>query len=99
MIKDVSQIIMITILLEGVIKCLNEFFVSGKNCWQMVLNLTLGITVAVSYNLDLTKYIEISSQIPGVGCALTGVLISRSSSYVYKFFTKITSVNKIINFK
>ena len=31
MIKDVSQIIMITILLEGVIKCLNELYIITIN--------------------------------------------------------------------
>ena len=99
MIKDVCEIMLVTVLLEGIITYFNEFFVSGKNPWQIILNLTLGIIVAVSYNIDLTKYMEIKSQIPYIGCALTGILISQGSNYIYKFVNKITSISKIINLK
>ncbi|MGN1044316.1 MAG: hypothetical protein ACI4PR_05990 [Acutalibacteraceae bacterium] len=80
---DVSKIVITAMLVEGMITYFNEFFVSGVAPWQMILSLTLGIIIAVAYKFDLPKYLNIESQVPYVGCILTGILISRGSNYVY----------------
>ena len=83
MAENISKIVMIAIILEGMITYFKEFFVMGVFPWQMILSLILGIIVAVAYKLDLPKYLNMESQIPYVGCILTGILISRGSNYVY----------------
>lgn len=80
---DVSKIVITAMLVKGMITYFNEFFVSGVAPWQMILSLTLGIIIAVAYKFDLPKYLNIESQVPYVGCILTGILISRGSNYVY----------------
>lgn len=81
--EDISKIAITAMLVEGIITYINEFFISGIAPWQMILSLTLGIVIAVTYKFDLPKYLNMESQIPYVGCILTGILISRGSNYVY----------------
>lgn len=81
--EDISKIATTAMLVEGIITYFNEFFVSGVAPWQMILSLVLGIIIAVAYKFDLPKYLKMESQIPYVGCILTGILISRGSNYVY----------------
>lgn len=91
--NDVSKMIMVAVLVEGIITYINEFFISGIAPWQMILSLTLGIVIAVAYKFDLPKYLNMESQIPYVGCILTSVLISRGSNYLYDLISKITAIN------
>lgn len=81
--EDISKIAITAVLVEGIITYINEFFISGLAPWQMILSLILGIIIAVAYRFDLPKYLKMESQIPYVGCILTGILISRGSNYVY----------------
>ncbi|KAK8833994.1 hypothetical protein M9Y10_037216 [Tritrichomonas musculus] len=81
--EDVSKIAITAVLVEGIITYINEFFISGVPPWQMILSLILGIVISVAYKFDLPKYLKMESQIPYVGCILTGILISRGSNYVY----------------
>ena len=81
--EDVSKMAITAVLVEGIITYINEFFISGIASRQMILSLTLGIIIAVAYKFDLPKYLKMESQIPYVGCILTGILISRGSNYVY----------------
>ncbi len=81
--EDISKIAIAAVLVEGIITYINEFFISGIAPWQMILSLVLGIIIAVAYKFDLPKYLKMESQIPYVGCILTGILISRGSNYIY----------------
>lgn len=71
------KVISFAILVEGIITYVNQFFVSGNFCWEMFLSICLGITVAISYDLDLPEYFNIKSRVPYMGCIFTGILISR----------------------
>lgn len=79
------------ILIEGIITYINQFFVSGNFCWEMLFSISLGIIVAISYNLDLPEYFNIKSRILYIGYILTGVLISRGSNYIYDLISKLIS--------
>lgn len=57
----------------------------------MLLGISLGIIVAILYNLDLPEYFNIKSRIPYIGCIFTGILISRGSNYIYDLISKIMS--------
>lgn len=88
--KEVSKMFMVCILLEGIITYINNFFVSGEPHYQMMLSLVFGILIAVAYNIDILKFINIESNIPYVGSILTGILFSRGSNYVYDLMNKIS---------
>ena len=87
--QDVSKMVMAAVLVEGIIIYFNEFFVSGDAPWQMILSLVLGTVVAIAYKFDLPKYLNMESNVPYVGCILTGILISRGANYIYDLLTKI----------
>lgn len=80
---EVSKMLMMCIVLEGIITYMNNFFVLGAPHYQMALSLAFGIFIAVAYKIDLLKLANIESEIPHIGCVLTGILFSRGSNYVH----------------
>ncbi len=85
-----ASIISCAMLIEALITYFNQFFVAGDFQWQMVLSMTLGIAIAVFYNVDVTKYFNMSSNIPYVGSVITGILLSRGSNYVYDLLSMVS---------
>ena len=81
------------VLIEGIITYTNQFLVQENFCWQMALSLILGIFVAVAYKLDLPSYFNLKSDIPYIGCILTGILLSRGSNYVFDLIKSVASLN------
>lgn len=81
--KEVSKLIAICIILEGVITYINSFFVLYKPPYQMILSLIFGILTAIAYRIDLLKLLNIKSDVPYVGSILTGILFSRGSNYIH----------------
>ncbi len=80
------------ILIEAIITYFNQFFVQESFCWEMFLSIILGVTTAIAYKLDLPAYFNLTSEIPYVGCILTGILLSRGSNYIFDLITKISGV-------
>jgi hypothetical protein len=85
------EITSFAILIEAIITYFNQFFVQEDFCWQMLFSITLGIIIAVAYRLDLPAHFNLTSQIPYVGCVLTGILLSRGSNYVFDLFGKLSN--------
>ena len=86
-------IVTFAVLIEGIITYTNQFLVQESFCWQMALSLVLGIIVAIAYKLDLPSYFNLKSDIPYVGCVLTGILLSRGSNYLFDILNKLISIN------
>ena len=84
-------IVTFAVLIEGIITYTNQFLIQENFCWQMALSLALGIIVAIAYKLDLSSYFNLESDIPYVGCILTGILLSRGSNYVFDLIAKISN--------
>ena len=81
--KEVSKMLMVCVVLEGIITYINNFFVIGEPHYQMILSLVFGIFIAVAYKIDLLKLVSIESEIPYIGCVLTGILFSSGSNYIH----------------
>ena len=79
----------LAILIEAIITYFNKFFVQENFCWQMLFSVVLGIVIAVAYKLDLPAHFNLNSQIPYVGCVLTGILLSRGSNYLFELLKKL----------
>ncbi len=77
------------ILIEAIITYFNQFLVQENFCWQMLFSIALGIIIAVAYKLDLPAYFNLKSDIPYVGCMLTGILLSRGSNYIFDLIAKL----------
>lgn len=83
------EFVIFAVLIESLITYINQFFVQENFCWQMTLSLILGIIIAVAYKLDLPSHFNLNSQIPYVGCVLTGILLSRGSNYIFDLLEKL----------
>ena len=85
-------IVTFAILIEAIITYTNQFLVQESFCWQMALSLVLGVIVAVAYKLDLPSCFNLKSDIPNIGCILTGILPSRGSNYLFDLLSSLTSL-------
>lgn len=83
-------IVTFAILIEALITYYKEFFAGGGSSWEIIVSLILGITVAVSYKLDLLSNFNLNSQIPYIGNILTGILLSRGSNYIFDLLGKLS---------
>ena len=83
------SIVTFAVLIEAIVTYINQFFMEDGFCWKMLLSLILGIIVAVAYKLDLPSYFNLKSDIPYVGCILTGILLSRGSNYIFDLLGKL----------
>ena len=81
------------ILIEAIITYFNQFLVQENFCWQMLFSIILGIIIAVAYKLDLPAHFNLNSQIPYVGCIITGILLSRGSNYLFDLISKIVNIH------
>ena len=86
----IFRIVAFSILIESLITYYKEFFAGGSAPWEIVVSLTLGIIVAIGYNLDLPSYLNLNSHIPYLGNVLTGILLSRGSNYVFDLLGKLS---------
>ena len=87
--KDISKLITICILVESMVTYINSFFVTTEPYYQMVFSLIFGIFISVAYKIDLLKLADVESDIPYIGCILTGILFSRGSNYFYDLMSKL----------
>ena len=90
--KKVTSIMPLAIIIEAIITYINQFFVSGGFCWQMLLSIILGVFISVAYEIDIPKYLNLHSQIPYLSNILTGILISRGSNYIYDLIAKMVQL-------
>ena len=56
----------------------------------MILSMALGVFIAVAYKLDLPAFFNLKSEIPHIGCILTGILLSRGSNYIFDLMEKLS---------
>lgn len=87
--RKISSIMPLVIIIEASITYINQFFVSGEFCWQMILSIILGIIMSIAYEIDIPKYLNLNSRIPYLSNILTGILISRGSNYIYDLMNKL----------
>lgn len=88
--KEISKIITVCMLIESIITYINSFFVAGEPHYQVILSLILGVIIAVSYEMDLLKLLNIESKVPYIGSILTGILFSRGSNYIYDLINTLS---------
>lgn len=82
-------IILMAVVVEGVVTYVKEWFVNKTVAWQQIFAVVLGVLVAVGYDADLFALFGLASNIPFLGCVLTGVLIARGSNYIFDLIKQI----------
>lgn len=82
------NVILLSIIIEGIITYANEWFTNGIQ-WKQLTSVVLGVIIAVVYKADLIALFGITTPIPYIGCALTGILLSRGSNYIFDFIKQV----------
>lgn len=88
--NKLAPIISFSIIVEGIISYANQFFIDGNFSIKMLVSIILGITIAISYGLDIPSHFDFKSKIPFVGNIVTGILISRGSNYIFDLIKNIS---------
>ena len=91
--EKITMVVPLAIMIEAIITYINQFFVSGEFCWEMLLSIIFGVFISISYEIDIPKYLNLNSRIPYLSNILTGILISRGSNYIYDLMAKIIQIN------
>lgn len=87
-----AQIISLAVIIEAIITYINQFFVGGKFCYEMLLSIILGIIISAAYEIDIPKCLNLDSRIPYFGSILTGILFSRGSNYIHDILKALNMV-------
>lgn len=82
-------LIFITIIIEGLVSYARMLVVDKTIQWQLLAAMALGIGCAMAFEIDLFAIAGISARLPYVGEALTGVLLSRGSNYVFELLGRL----------
>jgi len=77
-----SNLIFCAIITEGFITYIKQAF-SSEFYLSVILSITFGILISISYKLDIFEKINLKSEVPFIGNILTGILISRGSNYIF----------------
>lgn len=91
--EKLTMMIAPAIMIEAIITYINQFFVNGEFCWEMLLSIIFGIIISIAYDIDVTKHLNLSSRIPYISNILTGILLSRGSNYIYDLMSRLTCIN------
>lgn len=87
-------IMVMAVIVEGLIAYANMIVSPNKVIkWECVAAIVFGVFIGIAYNLDLLAVFGVISPLPFVGCALTGVLLSRGSNYIADLVKVLTNLN------
>ena len=92
--QELTIIFIMAILIEAIITYVKTWVVDKKLQWQVIVSVILGVIVSIAYGLDIPAAVGITCAVPYIGCAITGILISRGSNYIFDLLKKIASSNR-----
>lgn len=93
---EFSCVLIMSVLIEAIITYAKTWVVEKKIKWQQIAAVIFGIVICLAYNLDIPAMIGFESAVPYVGKAITGILISRGSNFVYELFKAIKTKSDAI---
>ncbi|MCK9599223.1 MAG: hypothetical protein M0R06_09300 [Sphaerochaeta sp.] len=82
-------VVIIAFIVEAVWETLKMVWQQGKVSVDRIGALAVGLLVAFASGVDLFALVEVPLQVPYVGLALTGILISRGANFVHDLLKKI----------
>jgi hypothetical protein len=82
-------VVVIAFIVEAVWETLKMIWQQGKVSIDRIGALVVGLLVAFASGIDLFVLVELPLQVPYVGLALTGILISRGANFIHDLLKKI----------
>lgn len=87
--NEILRLIVLALIGEALWETLKMTWQQGKFSIDRLGALIVGLLLAVGTGLDLFSLVQIPLNIPYLGMALTGVLISRGANFVHDLLKKI----------
>ena len=87
--SEILKLIVLALIGEALWETLKMTWQQGKFSIDRLGALIVGLLLAVGTGLDLFSLVQIPLNIPYLGMALTGVLISRGANFVHDLLKKI----------
>lgn len=81
--------IFISLMIDGLVSYGRMLVKRKKFQWRLLATMAVGVGCALVFQVDLFEIAGISAIIPYIGEILTGIMLSRGSSYVFELYTRL----------
>lgn len=89
-----QAIIILALIVEGLVTNLKFLWSKEEFSLSRLVALITSILIAVLTNADLFTLVNLPVNIPYVGAALTGIVVSSGANFVYDLWDKLTNLKK-----
>ena len=86
-------VILMAVFVEGFLTYIRSFFADGKFQWPMLATLALGLFICFLYRIEIPMILG-APEAGYLGMAISGVIISRGSNYVFDVLSAIGKAGK-----
>lgn len=93
----IMMIAVVGLLVEAVVETLRMIYdqATRKISIPVILSLVIGLVVAFGANLSIFAVLPQTIDAPNwLGCALTGILVSRGSNFIHDLWNRINNSSK-----
>ena len=87
--KDLSQLVVVAILVEAIWENIKMVYKENKFSISMIGSLVISILICVLANMNIFEMVGIEMSVPIICNVFTGILCSRGANLVSDLFTKI----------
>lgn len=91
--QGLELLLVIAVLIEGIVEWIKDFTLSKVKA-QKVAALIVSMLVALTTGADVLAALGIPSEVPYLGCVLTGFLISRGANYAHDLWDRVNRWQK-----
>ena len=100
MINNWYVIIFIAIIIQTIMELLKQWFqiLSEKEWIIRLITIVLGVIVALAYDADIFKILEMPAKIPYIGIVLTGILAAGGSNIIFDIIKRIKGAKDEIEY-
>lgn len=90
---NVTQIVIIAILVEAIWENIKMIWQAGKFSIDMLGSLIISVLICVVAKVCIFTLVGIELSVPFVGYICTGIIVSRGANFINDLFTKLKGGN------
>lgn len=92
--NELGTFIAASVVVEALISYIDVIFVKKHIQWKTIVAIVIGCLLSFDLNLNVFTLLHIHEAKAIVGTALTGIIISRGSNYVFDLYDRLTNWKK-----
>ena len=87
---EIIGFIAAAVIVEGILSYVREIVENKKIHWEIIGAILIGCLVSFNLNLDFFEMLGLKETYGIIGVILTGILISRGTTTVFKLYDRLT---------